>query len=157
MTTARELPLAVRPATIGVMRWLAPLVLLSLASTMALAKGQRGIPVYTIGAGRDGFVPVPVFDNNGRRVGTRQMMSDLDEGALRELANTTNGKFFRAADNDTVEGAFKSIDQTQKIEFQAKSYLVTTELFWWLAMPGLAILAMAAAVGRPIWRREAFA
>jgi Ca-activated chloride channel homolog len=121
-----------------------------------LAK-SRGIPVYTIGSGKDGYVPVPIYDDQGRRVTYRRMLSDLDEGALREIASTTGGKFFRASDTDTIEGAFKAIDRAQKIEFQAKSYLQTTELFWWLAAPGLAALILAAALARPAWRREAFA
>jgi Ca-activated chloride channel family protein len=121
-----------------------------------LAK-SRGVPVYTIGSGKDGYVPVPVYDDNNRKMGYRRMLSDLDEGALRQIAETTGGKFFRASDTGTIEGAFKAIDRAQKIEFQAKSYLVTTELFWWLALPGLAALLGAAAFSRPVWRRESFA
>lgn len=121
-----------------------------------LAK-SRGIPVYTIGSGREGYVPVPVYDDRNRRVGTRNMLSDLDEGQLRQIAEATGGKFFRVADTDTIESAFKAIDRAQKIEFQAKSYLITTELFWWLAAPGLLLLAVGAFAARPLWRQEAFA
>ena len=124
------------------------------ATTLAKA---RGIPVYTIGAGKDGYVPMPVFDANNRRIGRRMVLSDLDEAALRIISEQTGGKFFRAADTDTVEAAFKAIDRAQKIEFQSKSYLITTELFWWLAAPGLAALALAALAARPILRKEAFA
>lgn len=113
-----------------------------------LAKA-RGIPVYTIGSGKEGYVPVPIFDDSGRRVATRPMISDLDEGALREIAAATGGKFFRVSDTDTIESAFQAIDRAQKIEFQAKSYLVATELFWWFAAPGLAALIVAAALARP--------
>lgn len=128
-----------------------------------LAK-SRGVPVYTIGAGQDGLVLFPYLDEkmnpvrdaNGRKRYQRRP-SDLDEGALREIAETTGGKFFRAYDNDTIESAFKAIDRAQKIEFQAKSYLVTTELFWWLAAPGLAALLLAAAFARPLRQREVFA
>ncbi|MSU22371.1 MAG: VWA domain-containing protein [Opitutus sp.] len=126
------------------------------AQATGLAK-SRGIPVYTIGAGKDGYVPFPVFDANHRRIGTRTIFSDLDEGALREISTATGGKFFRASDIDTAENAFKAIDRAQKIEFQAKSYLVTTELFWWLAAPALAALGLAAAFARPLWRPEAVA
>lgn len=121
-----------------------------------LAKA-RGVPVYTIGAGKEGYVPVPIFDDHGRRVTTRRMLSDLDEPTLRRIAEATGGKFFRASDSDTIEAAFKAIDRAQKIEFQAKSYLVTTELFWWLATPGAIMLAIAAAFTQPMWRREAIA
>ncbi|HWA11333.1 MAG TPA: VWA domain-containing protein [Opitutaceae bacterium] len=108
----------------------------------------RGIPVYTIGAGRDGIVPFPVIDEHGNKIGMRRMMSDLDEGALRDIASATGGQFFRAFDTGTIESAFRSIDRAQKIEFQAKSYLVTSELFWWLAAPGAALLLLGAGLVR---------
>jgi Ca-activated chloride channel family protein len=113
-----------------------------------LAK-SRAVPIYTIGSGKDGYVPVPVYDDNNRKMGYRRMLSDLDEGALRQIAETTGGKFFRASDTGTIESAFKAIDRAQKIEFQAKSYLITTELFWWFAAPGIAALVLAALISRP--------
>lgn len=109
----------------------------------------RGIPVYTIGAGRDGLVPMPVFDDNGNKIGYRRAISDLDEGQLRGMADATGGKFFRAFDVDTTEKAFGAIDAAQKIEFEAKSYLLTTELFHWFAVPGAALLFLGAVVALP--------
>lgn len=114
----------------------------------------RGIPVYTIGAGRDGIVPFPVFDDQGNRIGMRRLLSDLDESALRDIATATGGRYFRAADQDTIAAAFNAIDQAKKIEFQAKSYLVTTELFHWPAAPGLAALVLGALFARPPLRKE---
>ncbi len=116
----------------------------------AIAK-TRAIPVYTIGAGQDGFVPMPVvnsdlsyqLDGAGRKIYQR-MRSDLDEPALRAIAGETGGRFFRADDTRTVEEAFKAIDRAQKIEFESRSHLVTTELFPWFAAPGLACMALAA-------------
>jgi Ca-activated chloride channel homolog len=106
---------------------------------------SRGVPVYTIGAGRDGFVPYPILDDQGRPTGRYQRVpSDLDEGTLRRISNATNGRYFRADDVRTTENAFAAIDRAQKIEFQAKSYLLTTELFHWPAIPGLALFALAA-------------
>jgi Ca-activated chloride channel homolog len=106
---------------------------------------SRGIPVYTIGAGRDGIVPRPIFDAEGRKTGRYQnMLSDLDEGTLRRIANNTGGRYFRADDIRTTENAFAAIDRAQKIEFQAKSFLLTTELFVWFAAPGLSLFALAA-------------
>jgi Ca-activated chloride channel family protein len=109
----------------------------------AIAKA-RGIPIYTIGAGKDGVVPFPIFDDQGNKIGYRHIMADLDEDALRQIAEATGGRFFRAADSGTIESAFQAIDRSQKIEFQAKSYLITTELFPWAAVPGLVLLAAAA-------------
>jgi len=113
-----------------------------------LAKA-RGIPIYTIGAGKDGLVPFPIFDETGKKVSYSWVEADLDEGALKDIAEATGGRFFRAADTGTIESAFASIDSTQKIEFQSKSYLLTTELFSWLAVPGLALFCAGAWLSRP--------
>ena len=102
----------------------------------------RGIPVYTVGAGKDGYTFLPIRD-------------ELDENTLNIIANQTGGRFFRARDADTVETAFKSIDRAQKIEFEAKSYLLTTELFSWFAGPGLACLLCAGVMlAWPTLRRQ---
>jgi len=110
---------------------------------------SRAIPVYTIGAGKDGLVRMPVFDDNGNKIGYRRAVSDLDEGALHQMSEATGGKFFRAFDVDTAEKAFAAIDAAQKIEFQAKSYLLTTELFAWCAIPGATLLFLGALTAMP--------
>ncbi|MFA6285976.1 MAG: VWA domain-containing protein [Opitutaceae bacterium] len=120
---------------------------LSPDQAMQIAK-SRGIPVYTMGAGRDGLVPFPVFDQNGNRLGTRRMPSDLDQNTLITIAQTTGGHYYRVDDTKAIESAFKAIDRTQKIEFQSKSYLLTTELFGWFAAPGLACLLLSALIIR---------
>jgi len=114
----------------------------------------RGIPVYTIGAGKDGYTFVPVRDGNGNTITYTQILADLDENALVNISNTTGGKFYRARDADTIESAFQAIDRAQKIEFEAKSYLVTTELFPWFAGPGLAgLLGAGLLLAWPTLRR----
>lgn len=100
----------------------------------------KGIPVYTIAAGQDGVVPMPVFDEQGRKLGYRQVVSDVDEPTLRRIAATTGGKYFRAMDSDTVDQAFAAIDRERPIEFDAKSHLNVQELFAWAAWPGITLL-----------------
>jgi Ca-activated chloride channel family protein len=102
----------------------------------------RGIPVYTIGSGRSGLVPMPVFDGAGRKVGYRRVQSDLDEETLEAIAQQTGARYFRAADPDTVEAAFAAIDAERKIEFEARSDVRAREYFAWAAAPGL-LLALA--------------
>ena len=111
---------------------------------------NRSIPVYTIGVGREGLVRMPVRDEEtGRILGYRQTVSDLDEEALIQIAEATRAKFFRATDSDTIEKTFAAIDHAQKIEFQAKSYLITTELFVWFAAPGITLLFLGALLALP--------
>jgi len=109
----------------------------------ALAKA-RGIPIYAIGVGKNGMVPMPVFDRSGRKLGYRPMRSDLDEGALRRIAEETGGKFFRADATDTVRKAFEAIGAARKIKFQRNSRTEVSELFAPFAGTALALLAFAA-------------
>jgi Ca-activated chloride channel family protein len=116
----------------------------------------RGIPVYTIGAGRPGIVPMPVVDNAGRKLGYRQAISDLDEETLQQIASITDGKFFRAMDIGTAEAAFAAIDRRQRIEFSAKAQIRAHEWFAALAAPGLAAFFVGIALTRPgRWGRTA--
>src|SRR5690606_21637063 len=107
-----------------------------------------GIPVYTIGAGQDGFVPMPVFDAAGRRLGTREVVSDLDEPTMQMIADMTGGRYFRAADADTVAAAFAMIDRERKIEFDAARPLRAEERYAWFAVPGLLLVALGYAAAR---------
>jgi Ca-activated chloride channel family protein len=116
----------------------------------------RGIPVYTVGAGSKGWAPMPEFDAAGHKVGYTQIPADIDEDTLIDMAATTGGKFFRAAETDTVEHAFTAIDREKKIEFQAESRLITTELFPWFAAPGATLFLMAALLAGST-RKEIFA
>ena len=120
-----------------------------------LAKA-KGIPVYTIGAGQPGVVPMPVIDNAGRKLGYRQAISDLDEDTLQRIAETTGGKFFRAMDVGTAEAAFAAIDKRQRIEFSAKSQLRAHEWYFAWVAPGAVAFLGGLAWARPgRWGRAA--
>lgn len=106
---------------------------------------SRGIPVYTIGAGRSGYVPFPIINQDtGEVVRYTRTVSELDEGTLQAIAAATGGAYFRADDGDTIESAFAAIDAAQKIEFRAQSYLISSELFFYFAGPGAVLLLLSA-------------
>jgi len=62
------------------------------AQAAEIAK-TRGIAVYTIGAGKPGSAPYPIFDETGKVMGYRRILADLDEDALRDIAKTTGGAY----------------------------------------------------------------
>jgi Ca-activated chloride channel family protein len=125
------------------------------AQAAELAKA-KGIPVYTIGAGQSGPVPMPVFTEDGRKVGYRTVLSDLDEQSLVELARITGGQYFRAMDADTVEAAFAAIDRERPIQFDATSRERAHELFPYVAWPALALCLLGFWLAQPS-RRETYA
>ena len=120
----------------------------------AMAKA-RGIQVYTIGVGRTGLVLMPILDREGNSTSRRQLVPmELDEVTLQKIAKETGAQYFYAGETGTVEAAFRAIDQEEKIEFQAKSYLVTKELFPGFAWAGMGCVALGAAWSRGGQRRR---
>jgi Ca-activated chloride channel family protein len=125
------------------------------AQAAELAKA-KGIPVYAIGAGQSGPVPMPVFTEDGRKVGYRTVLSDLDEQSLAELSSMTGGQYFRAMDADTVEAAFAAIDRERPLQFDATARQRAHELFPYAAWPGLAFCLLGFWLAEPR-RGEAYA
>jgi Ca-activated chloride channel family protein len=115
-----------------------PLSLLPPLEAAQIAKA-RGIPIFCIGVGSEGYIWAPYYDGDKIVTYTRQV-SDLDPDLLRAIAGQTHGGYFRAEEKDTLAAAFKAIDATQKVDLKEKHHVVTTELFPWLAAPGLALL-----------------
>jgi Ca-activated chloride channel homolog len=105
---------------------------------------EDGVAIYTIGAGAEGLVPVPIFDYAGNRTGTQLRESEIDSLLLRDVADATGGLFFRATDANAVRDAFARIDEAQKIEFAASPPLVSRELFHVFALIAVGLLGLAA-------------
>ncbi|MBC2607461.1 VWA domain-containing protein [Pelagicoccus albus] len=93
-----------------------------------LAK-DAGIRVYTIAAGKNGYVPFPRRNERGERIGTSQEFLRVDTETLMKIAKETDGEFFRAESSDTIDQAFEKIDETSTIEFEVQQYSTITELF----------------------------
>lgn len=78
-----------------------------------LAK-NKNVRVYTIGIGTKGTAPFPQQTVLGMRY--VQMPVDIDEDALRYIAETTGGKYFRATDEKALYEIYQVIDQMEKTE-----------------------------------------
>ena len=124
------------------------------AEATALAR-HRKVPIYTIGTGRNGMVPFPVFDAAGRRTGTSLQPSTLDIAALQTIAARTGGRFFMAGDAAALRKAFAAIDVAEKAPFQVRRRVRIDELFAWFVVPALLLLGVAAWGLRPARRRWA--
>ncbi len=112
------------------------------AEATALAR-YRKIPIYTIGTGRNGMVPFPVFDAKGKRVGTSLQPSAIDIEALQTIAAQTGGRFFMAGDAKALQSAFVAIDAARKARFEVRHRVRIDELFAWSAVPALLLLGVA--------------
>ncbi|MDH3423317.1 MAG: aerotolerance regulator BatA, partial [Gemmatimonadota bacterium] len=71
---------------------------------------------------------VPVRDPMG---GTRyaNMRVDIDEPTLREVAESTGGRYFRATDTESLAAIYEEIDQLERTEIEIENYTQFGEEF----------------------------
>ncbi len=89
---------------------------------------ERGVKIYTIGAGSKGLVPFPVQDLWGRTV-YQQVRIDLDEGTLQKVAEITGGAYFRATDTESLRKIYKEIDALETSRVEQHGFRQYRELF----------------------------
>lgn len=106
-----------------------------------LAK-SNGIKVYTIGIGTNGYALMPTsVDIFGEIIFTETDVK-IDEAALREVAQTTGGKYFRATSNTSLQEIYDEINQLEKSDVKSSKMYNYTEyfrFFLWIAF-GLLVL-----------------
>ncbi len=118
----------------------------------AEAAKALGIKIYTIGAGSIGPVPYPVRDMWGR-IFYENVEISLDEGTLKKIASETNGKYFRAADTESLQKIYNEIDAMEKTKIEEKNYREYKELFPVFLVPGLIMLMVEIFLANTILRR----
>jgi Ca-activated chloride channel family protein len=94
-----------------------------------------GIRVYTIGIGTMGVAPYPVKTPFGIQL--QNMNVEIDEATLTQVAEKTNGKYFRATNNTKLAGIYKEIDKLEKSKIDVLEYRKKTEEFLPLALIAL--------------------
>lgn len=121
------------------------------AREAAKAAKEMGVRVYTIGAGSNSKQPVPVADEEGRLLG--YIAGDLDEKLLTDVAEVTDGQYFRAADTESLKKTYDQIDKMEKRKIETVKYEEWTELFHWFLAPGLGCLLLAVTLEQTRLRR----
>jgi Ca-activated chloride channel family protein len=121
-------------------------------TTAAQLAAEFGIRIYTIGAGSHGLAPYPVNDPIwGQRMA--QVEVDLDEETLREVATTTNGRYFRATDHKSLGEIYSQINELERTEIEVYEYMNSVELYSWLVIPASILGLALPVVGIGIFRR----
>lgn len=74
---------------------------------------EYGIKIYTIGVGTNGYAESPVSNIFGKLV-YQKIKVELDEELLKTIAESTNGYYFRATDNNELKKIYEKIDKLEK-------------------------------------------
>ncbi|MBQ9400531.1 MAG: VWA domain-containing protein [Bacteroidales bacterium] len=99
-----------------------------------------GVRVYTIGVGANGTAPYPVMTPWG--VQLQQMQVEIDETLLKNIAQATGGRYFRATDNTKLSEIYSEINKMEKARTTIDSFPVYKELYGRFAVVALICLLL---------------
>jgi len=109
------------------------------ATAKEIAKTFK-IKVYTIGVGTDGYAPTPVSTPMGIVMQNEKVA--IDEKLLRNIADETGGKYFRATDNQSLQSIYASIDRLEKSKVEIITFRRFTEKFYPFIFAAMAMLLL---------------
>lgn len=111
---------------------IAPLTSAEIAKTF-------NIRVYTVGIGTRGTAPCPVKTPIG--IQYQNLPVEIDEVVLNKIAEKTNGKYFRATNNQKLRDIYKEIDRLEKSKMNVtEESKHVDEYFWFAIVAGLSLL-----------------
>ena len=97
--------------------------------------GGRGLAGVPVGGGRDAQVQV-----------------EIDEVSLREGAETTGGRYFRATDREGLSQVYEEIDTLETTEIDVENFTTYGELFHYPLAAGLLLLLLEVGLGQSVLR-----
>ncbi|ASF47399.1 vWA domain-containing protein [Methylovulum psychrotolerans] len=97
---------------------------------------SKHLKIYTIGIGADEMLVRSWFGS--RKVNPS---TDLDEGTLVKIAESTGGRYFRARNTDELNNIYRLLDDLEPVEKDKQYYRPHSELFYWPLGFALALAA----------------
>lgn len=112
-----------------------------------------GIKVYTIGAGTRGTAPYPVQDPIfGKRY--QNVKVDIDEEMLTQIADMSNGAYFRATDTERLKEIYNRIDELEKTEIEELIFTDFEDLYPRFLIPAFLLLLLSIVSDKVLFRTE---
>ena len=115
--------------------------------TAANVASAMDIKIYTIGAGKPGRA---IYPFRGRYI---SLPIELDEKTLTQIAQITDGKYFRAKDEKGLKEIYAEINRMEKTKIKVKEYVQYEELFGNFVFFGLIIVLGEAVLTNTRYRR----
>lgn len=122
-------------------------------SPMTAAEIARslGIRVYTIGVGTNKVAPYPVPVAGG--VQYVNIPVEIDTKTLKDIAQTTDGNFYRATNNKELKQIYQDIDKLEKTKMNVKHFAKQYEAYQPFIIAAFLILLMEILL-RITWLRK---
>lgn len=115
--------------------------------TAAEIAKKFGIRVYTIGVGTNGMAP---YSYGGEIV---NLPVEIDEKTLTEIAEITDGNYYRATDNSKLREVYEQIDRLERTKLNVKEYSKREEEYMIFATIAFVALLLEILLRNTILRR----
>jgi Ca-activated chloride channel family protein len=109
-----------------------------------------GIRIYTIGVGTEGTAPYPVQTMFGMQ--TQYMEVQIDEELLQQVAEMTDGRYFRATSNSKLREIYDEIDKLEKSKIDVTEFKKKQEEFFPWAIWALILIVSEVLLRNTIFR-----
>ena len=121
-------------------------------STAASLAQSFEIKVYTIGMGKEGGARIPYADTTfGKRY--REVLTYLDEDTLKQIADITGGRYFRATDIQSLKQIYAEIDRFEKTQFETVFLVAHKELAAYFLIPAVLLLGTEILLSNTVLRK----
>ncbi|MBN1291980.1 MAG: VWA domain-containing protein [Candidatus Latescibacteria bacterium] len=115
--------------------------------TAARLAETLNIKIYTIGVGSEGRA---MFKMNGRPFWTE---THIDEASLKEVAESTGGKYYHAKNTQELKGIYDEINQLETTKIEYKEWIEYDEKFGGFMKAGFLLLILSFVLDRTVLRR----
>ncbi len=113
---------------------------------------EYGIKVYTIGVGTNGTAlsPVAIYPNGKFKYANVPV--EIDEKLLKEIAEKTGGKYFRASNNNKLKKIYKEIDKLEKTDIEELKYVSYDEKYRLFAILAFICVALSYLLKQTVYK-----
>ncbi|MDO4728302.1 MAG: VWA domain-containing protein [Bacteroidota bacterium] len=119
--------------------------------TAAEIAKQYDIKVYTIGIGSNGFAETPYAKMLDEFL-YKMVKVKIDEDLMKDIAQITGGKYFRATNNKDLSKIYEEIDKLEKTEIEELSYSIYDEKYRFFIFLALIFILLEFVLRRTIFR-----
>ena len=122
---------------------------------------RSGVVIYTVGFGSDRGEPIPLYNRAGQVSGLKEdadgatILTRLEEGTLRGVAEQTGGQYFRASQGRVTEALVTEFGKLEKASIQSEVEIVKVERFQWFLLVALLMLAFGELIPERLRRTQA--
>jgi Ca-activated chloride channel family protein len=113
---------------------------------------EFGIKVYTIGIGTNGLAESPVGIRPNGEIVYDKVPVEIDEQLMKDIAQKTGGKYFRATDTKSLKEIYEEINQMEKTKIDEQKFVNTDEKFHLLALISFILLCIDFILQKTLFR-----